>query len=74
MTSVGAVGILRAQSSVGRIFVDHGVHAARCNAEEEPRAAQLLEIPVVSVPVGLRDDSHTIARRFKGTSDYGRAE
>ena len=72
--AVRTVGIFRAQAAVGGILVDHRVHASRSNAEEETRTPQLLEVPVVAVPVGLWDDGHAIACCFQCSSDDGSPE
>ena len=66
---IRAVGILKAQPSCGGVLVDHRVHAARGDAEEQPRTSKFLEVAVVAVPVGLWDDGHAIACGFERTSD-----
>ena len=71
---VGAIGILRAQAAVGGVFVDHRVHTSRRDAEEEARAAKLLEVAEVAVPVGLRHDGHAIAVSLEHTPDDGHPE
>ncbi len=74
MTSVRAVGILGAQTAIGRVFIHHRVHTTRSDAEEETRSPQLLEIAEVAVPVGLWHDSHPIAGIFQYASDDGSPE
>ena len=59
MSAVGAVSVFAAEAFVGSIFVDHRIHAAGRHGKEEPRASQLGEIAVVSVPIGLRNDGYT---------------
>jgi hypothetical protein len=74
VSAVGTVGVFRSKSLVGGVFVDHRVHAARGDAEEEPWAAQLFEVAEVAVPVGLRHDGHLIARSLETSPDDGRSE
>ena len=74
VATVGRVGILRAQSLVGRVFVHHRVHRPRRNGEEESRTSQLLEVAVVAMPVGLGNDGHPQALRLKYASDDRRRE
>ena len=74
MASVRTIGILASESSCSRVFVYHGVHTSWCYTKEQPRSAQAFEIPIVSVPVGLRYDSHTQTFRFHDTSDDGSAK
>ena len=74
VTSVGTIGILRAQPLVGSVFVDHGIHAPRCHAKEEARLAQFLEVAVVAVPVGLRHNGHLEPQCLDGASDDGCTE
>ena len=69
VTPIGTIGILRAQATVGCIFVDHRVHTARSDAEEEARAPQFLEVAIVAVPVGLRNDGHPISGSLESSSD-----
>ena len=54
------IGIVAAQTQVGRIVVNHRVHRARRNPEKEPRGPQLPEIAQVIAPVRLRNDRYTI--------------
>ena len=74
MASVRAISIFRAQALVGGIFVDHRVHAAWRNAEEQSRTAKLLEVAIVAVPVGLWHNGHTQPLSFKGASYNGRSK
>ena len=74
MATIGRIGIFRAQSAGGCVLVDHRVHAARRNAEEETGTSQTLEVAEVAVPVGLGHDGHTIACRLKDTPDDGNAK
>ena len=46
------VGIVVAHLPVGRVMVDHRVHVARADREEEPRATELTE-RLTRVPVRL---------------------
>ena len=74
VTPVGAVGILGAQAAGGGVLVDHRVHAAGTDAEEEPWPTQLLEVAVVAVPVGLGHDGHAVACCLQRASYDGGAE
>ena len=74
VTTVWAVGVLGAQSAGSRILVNHRVHAAWCDAEEQARTPQLLEVAVVAVPVGLRHNGDAVACSLKRPSDDGCAE
>ena len=69
MAAVGRVGILGAQSTCSSVLVDHRVHAAWRNAEEEARTSQLLEVAIVAVPVGLGHDGHTVAGILQHPAD-----
>ena len=74
VAAVGAVGILRAQASCRGVFVYHGVHAPRGDAEPQAWAPQLAEVAVVAMPVGLRHDGYTQALCLEQTAYDGRAE
>ena len=74
MTAVRAVGIFRTQATGGGVLVDHRVHTAWGNAEEEARTAELLEVAEVAVPVGLRYDGHAVTGSLERASDDGCAE
>ena len=72
--AVGAVCVFRAQAPVGRVLVNHRVHASRGYAKEQARTPQLLEVAVVTVPVGLRNNRHAQPLSLERAADYGRAE
>ena len=74
MPTVRTIGILRAQATVGGIFVDHRIHTAWRDAEEETWTTEFLEVAEVSVPVGLRYDSHFIACGLQDPPDDGNTE
>ena len=61
VTPIGAVGVLRAQTPIGGVLVDHRVHTAWRDAKEESGSPQLLEVAEVAVPIRLRHDGHAIA-------------
>ena len=44
-TCVGSIGIIAAQTFVGSVFVDHAVHTACTDTEEETGTSQFLKIP-----------------------------
>ena len=54
-------------------MVHHAVHAAT-DGKEHSRASQLLEIPQVVAPVGLRENGHPQALVFKKPCHYGVAK
>ena len=74
VTTVRRIGILRAQTAVGGVFIDHRVHSSWRYAKEQTWATQFFEVAVVAVPVGLRHYGHTIARCLEGTTDDGGTE
>ena len=67
------VGVVMAQLAVGGIAVDHRVHVACGDAEEQVGFTQTHKV-VFAVPVRLRDDPHAEALRFKHTATNGHAE
>ena len=69
VATVGRILVAGTEAAVGGVFVDHGVHGARRDAEEEARTTQLLEVAVVAVPVGLRDDGHAVASLQRAAND-----
>ena len=74
VATIGAVSIFGAQTTVGRVFIDHGVHAARSDGKKQARPPQLFEIAEVAVPVRLRYDANPIAFCFEQAADDSRAE
>lgn len=68
MTGVWAVGIIMAFSAVGGIAVHHGVHGTGGYGEAQPWPSQLLEVAVITMPVGLWNDGNLKAFRLKHTS------
>ena len=74
VATVRTIGILGAQSAGGGVLIDHRVHTARSNAEEQAGTAQLLEVAVVTMPVGLRNDGHPIACRLQCASNDSHTE
>ena len=71
---VGAVGVFGAESSVGGVLVDHGIHGSGRDAEEEARASEFFEVAEVAVPVGLRYDAYAQSFVFKETAYDGGAK
>ena len=67
------VGVVAAHASIGRIAINHRVHVARGDAEEQVRTAERLERGRAA-PVGLRDDAHAKALRLEKASDDRHAE
>ena len=74
VASVGAVGIFGTKAAVGSILIDHRVHAAGSDAEEEPWTSQFPEVAVVAMPVGLGNDGHPVACRLETAPDDGGSE
>lgn len=74
MTTAGSIGIVATQATVCSITVDHRVHGSRRDGEEETRTTQLLEVTVITMPVGLGNEGHAIALRLEHTTDYGSAK
>ena len=70
VTTVRAVRVFGAQALAGCVFVHHRVHASRRYSEEQIGATQLLEVAEVAVPVGLRNNSHGVARSLKCTTNH----
>jgi hypothetical protein len=62
--SAGRVGVVAADASIGRVAVDHRVHVAGGNAEEQVRSTEPLEI-VRTVPIRLGDDADAKTLRFE---------
>ena len=74
VATVRTISILRTKTFSGSVFVHHRVHATRCYAKEKIRTAELLEVAEVAMPVGLRHNRHSVARRFKRAPDYSSTE
>ena len=68
------VGVVAAQTFVGRIVVDHRVHGPGRHGEEEARRAELAEIAQVVAPVGLRNHRYAVTFCFEQAADDRRAE
>ncbi len=64
----GGVGIIVTQFAIGGITVDHRVHVAGGDAEEQVRFAQPHEIFFIA-PVRLRNDADAEALRFQHAAD-----
>ena len=71
--AAGGVGIVRADAPVGGVAVDHGIHVAGADAEEQIRPAQGLE-RFGALPVGLGDDADAETLRLEHAPDDGHAE
>ena len=71
--AAGRVGIVAADLAVGGVAVDHRIHVAGGDAEEQVRLAQRLE-GLGRLPVGLRDDADAKALRLEHAADHGHAE
>ena len=67
------VGVVVAQPAVRRVAVDHRVHVAAGDAEEQARLAQRLE-RLGRLPVRLRDDADPEALRLEQPADDRHAE
>ena len=71
--AAGGVGVVVAQPAVRRVAVDHRIHVAAGDAEEQGRLAQRLE-RFGRLPVGLGDDADAIALGFEQPADNRHAE
>ena len=69
--AVGSVGVVGAQTLVGRVVVDHGIHGAGRYGEEQARPAQLAKVAEVVAPVGLRHHGHAQALRLERAAHHG---
>ena len=69
----GGIGIVAAQPAVGGVAVDHRIHVAGGDAEEQIRLAQRLE-GLGALPVGLGDDADAETLRLEHAADDGHAE
>jgi hypothetical protein len=67
------IGVVAADPAVGRVAVDHRVHVAAGDAEEDPGLAQRLE-RLGRLPVGLRDDADPEALGLQQPADDRHAE
>ena len=72
--AAGGVGVFAAAFSGSGVVIDHGVHAAGGDAEEEPWGAEFFEVAEVVAPIGLGDDGDLEAFGFEETADDGGAE
>ena len=72
--SVGRIGIFAPEPLVGRIFVDHAVHASGRDAEEQTGTAEFLEITQIVSPVGLGDNGYFQSLCFEHAADNGSSE
>ncbi len=67
------IGVVIAPFAIGGIAIDHGVHIAGGDAEEQVGLAQGLEV-VCRGPVRLGDDAHPEALRLQQTPDHRHAK
>ena len=71
--AAGRIGVVRADFLVGGVAVDHRVHVAGRDAEEQVRLAELHKV-VFRLPVGLGDDADAKALRLQQPADNRHAE
>ena len=71
--AMGCVAVVMAQTAVGRVAVDHGIHVAAGDAEEQGRPSERRE-RLGAVPVRLGDDADPESLRFQEAPDDGHAE
>ncbi len=71
--AAGCVGVVVPHFAVRRVAVDHRIHVAGGDAEEQVRPAQHLE-GFFRMPVGLGDDADAKPLRFEQAPDDGHAE
>ena len=74
VATVGTVSVLGAKTASSGVFVHHGIHAPRGNAEPQAWTTEFLEIAEIAVPVGLRNDDHAQAFGFQYATDDSHAE
>ena len=66
--SVRGIGVVVADLPIGGVVVDHRVHVARRDPEEQPRATELAP-RFAAVPVGLCEHGHTPSRGLEEPPD-----
>lgn len=71
--AAGRIGVVGADLLVGGVAVDHRVHVASSDTEEQVRLAELHEV-VFAAPVRLGNDAHAKTLGFEQTTDDGHAE
>ena len=71
--AAGAVGVVVADLLVGRVVVDHAVHVAGADAEEQPRPAELPP-GLGAAPVGLAQDRHAKPGRLEHAAQDAHGE
>ena len=62
------VGVIVPHFPVGRVVIDHRVHVAGADGEEQPRPAEAAPV-VARLPIRLRDDADSKPRRLQHTSE-----
>ena len=67
------VGVIRANFSISRVTVDHGVHVACCHAPKQIGLAERFE-GFGALPIGLRNDANPEALCFQHTTYDGHAK
>ncbi|MNP27478.1 hypothetical protein D3C76_1203910 [compost metagenome] len=67
------IGVVGTDLLVGGVAVDHRVHVAGRDTEEQVRLAELHEV-VFGLPVRLGNDAHAEALGFQQAADDGHAE
>ena len=71
--AAGRVGVVAAHPPVGGVAIDHRIHVAGGDAEEQARRAERAE-GLGTVPVGLRDDADAQPLRLEHAADDRHAE
>ena len=71
--ATGRVGVVAAYLSIRRVAVDHRIHVAGGDAEEQLRFAHG-HVRLYALPIGLRDDADTKALRLQHASDHRHAK
>ncbi len=69
----GRIRIIAAHALFGGVAIDHGVHVAGGDTEEQPRRTECPE-RLGTVPVRLRDNAHAQALRLEYATDDRHAE
>ncbi len=60
VAAVGRVGVIATAATGGGVMVNHRIHSAGRNTEEQPRSTEFLEVAQIVLPVRLRHNSHAI--------------
>src|SRR5882724_744348 len=71
--TAGCVCVIASNPAIRGVAIDHGIHVAGCDAEEQVRSSEGRE-RLGAVPVRLSDDANSKALCFENTADDCHAE